>query len=210
MTEETTTTNLVPLEDEAEQRGFDVVLRGYDRTQVDRHVAWLEELLASEEAKAKVAEQNVNAAQEEVARARRDAGAMQAQLQRGKPTYEALGQRIGQMLALAEQEAEALRATGRTEAQALQGNLQQQEAVAAKEREGRNRAAEQEAAALVRRAREEADRVVGEARRQAAGTTQTAQQQVEQLARQRDAIRAELTRLRDGLAAAMGGPAPGA
>ncbi len=210
MSAEETTTSLVPLEEETEQRGFDVVLRGYDRTQVDRHVAWLEELLATAEQHAAAAEQSAGSAREEVVRVRRDAGAMQAELERGRPTYEALGERIGKMLALAEQEADALRATGRAEAEALQGRLQQHEAANAKEREGRNRAAEQQAASLVAKARGEADRVVGEARRQAAGTTQAAQQQVEALARQRDAIRAELTRLRDGLAAAMGAAGTGA
>lgn len=203
MTEEATA-GLVPLDEETEQRGFDVVLRGYDRTQVDRHVAWLEELLATAEQQGSAAEQAANAAREEAARARRDAGAMQAQLERGRPTYQALGERIGHMLTLAEQEADAMRAAARTEVDGLQGKLAQQEAAAGKEREGRSRAAEQEAAALVRRAREEADRVVGEARRQAAGMTAQAQQQVDQLTGQRDAIRAELTRLRDGLAAAMG------
>lgn len=207
MTTEETTTSLVPLEEETEQRGFDVVMRGYDRTQVNRHVAWLEELLATAEQQAATAEQAANGAREEVARVRRDAGELQAELERGRPTYEALGERIGKMLALAEEEAEALRAAGRAEAGTLQGRLQQHEAAAVKEREGRNRAAEQEASSLVRRASDEAERIVGEARRQAAGTTSAAQQQVDQLARQRDAIRAELTRLHEGLAAAMGAAA---
>lgn len=203
MTDDTTVTSPVPLEEETEAVGFDVVLRGYDRTQVDRHVAWLEDVLAAAEEQAAKAEQQATAAGEEAARARREAASMQAQLERGRPTFEALGERVGRMLTLAEQEGDALRAAARAEAGALQGRLQQHEASAAKEREARHLAAQQEAAAIVRRAHEEANRVVTEARRHAAASTSAAKQQVDQLAAQREDIRAELTRLRDSLVAAM-------
>jgi cell division septum initiation protein DivIVA len=62
-------------------RSFDIVLRGYDRVQVDRHLDWLEDQLLQ---------------------ARSEAA-------RDRPSYAQLGERITRILELADQEAESIR-----------------------------------------------------------------------------------------------------
>ncbi|MCW2621668.1 MAG: DivIVA domain, partial [Frankiales bacterium] len=88
----------VPVEVLADAVVFDVVSRGYDRRQVDAHVAALEQELAE----LRWAQDDL-AAQQEALAAQREAQ------ERWTPSFDARGARVVEVLRLAEQEAAALR-----------------------------------------------------------------------------------------------------
>jgi DivIVA domain-containing protein len=87
---------------------FDVVFRGYDRHQVDAHLQRL--AVAFDELRAAYADadQRGAAAAAELERVR-------AELERDRPSFDALGERVSQMLGLAESEAAQLRADAERE-----------------------------------------------------------------------------------------------
>ncbi|MDP9431614.1 MAG: hypothetical protein M3P91_02525 [Actinomycetota bacterium] len=226
MTSNDTTPHLVPLA-EGEERTFDKVLRGYEPTQVDRHVAMLEGLLATIEERATVAESELETLRPQTVDLRRRVSELRAELERGRPTYEEIGGRIGQMLTLAEQEAVAIRRAAEKEAAEVRAHLKQEATAAEQRRVTREQESQRAATATVEKAgaeaqrmiasakqtaertvataREEAQRTLSSAREQAASITQAAQRQVEQHERQRDAIRKDLDRVRERLMSAIGG-----
>jgi cell division septum initiation protein DivIVA len=91
---------------------FDVVLRGYERHQVDDHLAHQ----AATEAQLR-SELEALAARE--AAAQQELTAVRKELERGRPTFDALGERVSQMLGLAETEAEQMRADAARDAAEL-------------------------------------------------------------------------------------------
>ncbi len=197
---------LVPLDHDPVQPGFDIVLRGYDRGQVDRQLNWLEEQLGAADREMESSHEALRQARQEAADAKQQAQRAAAELDRGRPTFEALGKRIAQMLTLAEQEAEALLGAARSDVERTHKELGAEQAVMRRETQDQRRGAEQEAATIVERARQEAQRVVTDARRHAAEVTQAGQRQVDAMSRQRDAIHAELVRVQERFAAVMGSP----
>jgi len=98
-------------------RDFDVVLRGYDRGQVREHVRWLETLIAEEGAKAAATTRELTEATAEVARLRRE-------LELATPSYTSLGHRVAELLRIAEEEADRLRADAAADATALSERAQ--------------------------------------------------------------------------------------
>jgi chromosome segregation ATPase len=203
----------IPRQDDRSDQNFDIVLRGYERNQVDRHVGHLEQLLA--EAHAEV-----------------------ERLQDGRPSYRELGGRIAQMLTLAEEQAdeiraEAFRATedirqraaeaaeaaeqdGRERREALdreeserRGALDREESERRgaldreeSERRERSRREEQEASTA---ARERSGHIVAEAEHEADSITAAARQELDRLGQRRDEIRSQLEALRERLGAAVSG-----
>jgi DivIVA domain-containing protein len=142
---------------------FDLVLRGYDRHQVHQHldrVAALIEQLRTDLAEA-TRRESANAA--ELARLRGD-------LERGRPSYDSLGERVSQILGLAEGEADQLRADARRDA------------------DGWRDAAGREAADIRSEARREAEALVAAAR-----------SEVGELDRRRTALLSEMASMRDAL-----------
>ncbi len=95
-------TATTPAVGHAAQQPFRVVFRGYDRREVDDRVAALT---------ARVAE-----LADAVQAARAGETAAVAELERGRPSFDALGQRVAEMLRLAEAEAEEMRARAAFEA----------------------------------------------------------------------------------------------
>ena len=199
---------LVPLDHDPVQPGFDIVLRGCDRGQVARQIGWLQEQLPAADREMEAVQEALRQARGEAADARRQADRAEQQLQRGKPTFEALGERIVQMLTLAEQEADGLRAAARQDAARIREEVGAEAAAARRDIAEQRRAAEAEAAGIVASAKQEGQRIVTDARRQAAEVTNAAQRQVEAATRQRDAIHAELLRVRERFSAVMGAGAP--
>lgn len=91
--------------------GFDIVRRGYDRLQVDAAVSAFRARVEEQEAQLK-------ALDEVLMSTRLEADQANAQLARaGKPTFEALGDRVTEILALAEQEAAELRSGATADAE---------------------------------------------------------------------------------------------
>ena len=91
---------------------FDVVLRGYERHQVDDHLAHQ----AATEVQLR-AELDALTARE--AAVQQELVAVRKELERGRPTFDALGERVTQMLGLAESEAEQMRADAARDAAEL-------------------------------------------------------------------------------------------
>jgi DivIVA domain-containing protein len=163
---------------------FRSVLRGYDPAQVDRHVSELAKAAtaAREEAIQEASEHTAVVSRLEAVRdqlrseverhAARARALEEAQTKAGNPTYAALGERIGSILTLADQEARELRTHAAADA-ANQQEMAKESAAATRRdtdhyaREKRN-AAEAEAARTLENARRQADSTRQDAERAAA------------------------------------------
>jgi DivIVA domain-containing protein len=153
----------------AQPYNFDLVLRGYDRHQVHQHldrVAALVEQLRAELAEA-TRRERANAA---------ELVSLRGDLERGRPSYDSLGERVGQILGLAESEATQLREDARRDADTWRD------------------AAGREAADIHAGARSEAEQLVAAAR-----------SEVEELDRRRTALLGEMGSMRDRLQAVLAG-----
>lgn len=151
---------------------FEVVRRGYEPTQVNRR---LEELTAA------VAQAN---AQRDALAARLDAAERQRSeapppAQPESPTFQHLGDRVGQILTLADQEADELRRTAYAEVAAERQRLEEDTARVREEAEryaaDMRSGAETEAARIVEDARRAADEQLDNAERDAAARLQEAE-----------------------------------
>jgi cell division septum initiation protein DivIVA len=149
--------------------GFDVVLRGYDRHQVDGHLARVALLVDQMQAELAGSAAREGAATAELAR-------VSAELERGRPSFDALGERVSQMLGLAETEADQMRSDADRDVAALR------------------LAAEREAADIRSDARREAEELGAAARRE-----------VGELADRRVQLLTEITQMRDALNGILAG-----
>jgi DivIVA domain-containing protein len=150
----------------AHAEGFDLVLRGYDRHQVDAHLARTAALVTDMQEALAAAGVRETALAAELA-------AVRAELERGRPTFDALGERVAKMLSLAESEAAQMRTDAEHDAAALRT------------------AAEREAADIRSDARREADEL-GATARSEVSTLSTRRQElltdIEEIRDQLDAI----------------------
>lgn len=190
--------DLLPLHEEAEPTGFDVVLRGYDRNQVNDYLDRVEAMVAETDARHAEDTRRFQEYERQLGelRAHLDAALARAE---GRPEPASLvGERLTRMLALAEQEAAAIEGGARAEADrvidaarqaAEQEHAQRAAVLAQREREieGASAAAEQtrleaqhDADSIRASARREADEVVRDAQQHAADVVQHAQQQAQQ------------------------------
>ncbi len=143
--------------------GFDVVLRGYDRHQVDGHLARVAVLVEQLRAELAGSTARESAATAELAR-------VSAELERGRPSFDALGERVSQMLGLAESEAAQMRSDAERDATALR------------------HAAEREAADIRSDARREAEELGAAARREVAELADRRVELLTEIAQMRDAL----------------------
>lgn len=179
--------DVVPLQGETEDAGFDVVLRGYDRRQVDDYVHRVEVTLADADRlhredgdRLTALEDKVLALQGELADAERRASGLP------EPVSQA-GDRIATMLRLAEEEADELVAHARERAEkSLKERLAALEAREADvagaglEADRLRMEAQTDATALRDRARAEADDLLRQARAEADQLLAAAAQESEQ------------------------------
>lgn len=230
--------DLLPGTGDEQPSGFDIVLRGYDRRQVDDYLDRVE--VALQQADARHAHDSGRVGELEAALADlRDRLAAAERRAEGRPEpASVVGDRLATMLRLAEEEAEQLVEQARS--RAAEQTAQRAADLDAREAELRERLAEvdratvqaqQDAEAIRAAARADAERLRAEAeeaarasaagiddevrqlreegRREAAAMTAEARRQVEELSRQRDAIAAQLQSLRDTLAGAVAPLSPG-
>lgn len=162
-----------------EQQGFRTVLRGYDPTEVDRRID--DARRALEQARAEAADRTVEVAQLQASHERLgdDVRAHKARIAAledeakkvGTPTFEGLGDRIGAMLALADEEATALRESATAAADQLRDeatSTYEQLRLAAEQYAQETRStADTEAARIVEKARQQADAIIDHADREA-------------------------------------------
>lgn len=147
----------------AQPSGFDLVLRGYERHQVDRYVYHLTVLL--EELRSRLGD---SSQREAVATA--ELADVRAELERGRPSFEALGERVSKMLTLAESEAAQLRADAERDAKALR------------------HASEREAAEIRTAAHRDAEELGAAARREVSDLTERRVVLLSDIAGMRDAL----------------------
>jgi hypothetical protein len=175
---------------------FELVRRGYDRDQVENHLGWLEDQLRN-------AEIARDAAEQAAASAAADAEAARAALDSGRPQWEEFGERITQILTLAEEQGAEIRYQRSREADELLTDARQSAADADRIQGATIRDAEARAEQIKSSAQGEADRILAHAQQQAAEEERVAAQRLADLERQRDSVNAQLTRLYDALAQAL-------
>ena len=188
--------DLVPLSDDVPPAGFDVVFaRGYDRRQVEDYVERVE--VALEEAEARHAEDvaRLSAGEKQFHALREQLADAEARAAGLPESATRIGERLAQMLALAEQEAAEIRGRAQAEAQAAldQGRtaldaetaarteaLEQRERdiAGAGEQADQLRLQAQEDARTVREAAQrDADAVLGQAQQHAQATVEQARRE---------------------------------
>lgn len=152
---------------------FRLALRGYDPGQVDRRVRALTDAAATARQQAEELSARVRQLEEEQAGAAAGDGAS------APPSFTHLGERVGQILALAEEEAEELRRCAHEEVAAERGALEETvarvRAEADRHAEERRSDADQAAARMLEEARRAADELIDGAERDAAARLQEAE-----------------------------------
>ena len=112
-------TDLLPLRSPEEGGpAFELVRRGYDREQVENHLGWLEDQLRN-------AEIARDAAEHAAASAAAEAESAREALESGRPLWHELGDRVTQILTLAEDQGAEVRAQRTTEAEQLLADARQ-------------------------------------------------------------------------------------
>src|SRR4051812_28452781 len=104
--------------------GFRTVMRGYDPNEVDRHLTQLQTAFDAEQQRAAGLADQVERAKSEAAaaqRARADAETAAAQ-----PSFDSFGARVGQILSLADEEANELRTAAGRDAEKLLADAESQ------------------------------------------------------------------------------------
>lgn len=224
---------LVPLADDEQPSGFDVVLRGYDRRQVDDYLDRVEAALNDADAQHADDAQRLAALEQQVVDLHDRLGDAERRAAGRPEAAPVAGDRIAAMLRLADEEASAIRDAAAEDAQRIVAEAQvsagqesakrtteldrrEQDIHASREQAeaARQQAlqdadairvqAEDEATATRRQAQEELRRMHEAGQLEAASMTAEARRQVEELSRQRDAIAAQLQNLRDTLSGAVG------
>jgi chromosome segregation ATPase len=190
-------TDLLPLRGPDESGPvFDLIRRGYDREQVDSHLAWLEERVQE-------AEQAREAAEASAAQATADAEQAREELESGRPSWDALGERISQILNLAEEEGAEIRSARSREADQLLAQARHDAAEAERLHGVRLRDAERQSQEIVREAQREAEQVVQEGQQQAMEDERESKRRLAELERQRNQVHEQLQMLHQRLAAAL-------
>jgi cell division septum initiation protein DivIVA len=171
----------------SETPSFRSVLRGYDPAQVDQ---WRgEHAQALEQARQEAAERTVEVSglKSALARAQEEHGqtrkaleaAQEQQRQASAPTFAGLGERIGNILTLADEEASEIRRNAQADAQTLAGTSRlaadQTRVDADRYAENLRTKAEAEATQLVEKARQQADALLDDADREAAARREEAE-----------------------------------
>ncbi|RYU11024.1 hypothetical protein [Nocardioides iriomotensis] len=152
---------------------FRSVLRGYEPQQVDQRIRELTDRAAAADRRVEELTEMVGKLESERDSAPLDAGPPPV------PTFEHLGKRVGEILALADEEAASLRAGAQEEVEALRGRAAEDSgrirAEADKYSEGRRRDADTDASRILGDAQRTADEVTDAADRNAAARLQEAE-----------------------------------
>ncbi|QIM21021.1 DivIVA domain-containing protein [Phycicoccus sp. HDW14] len=176
------------------QPEFPTVFRGYDPVQVDAHLAALHQAVETARQEAEAARQEAAESSVELSKTRQDAEAAGSELEAHRsriaqledegrkvssPTFADLGERIGSMLGLADEEASSIRSAAAEDADQTRRLADEQSQLARAEadtyaEEVRNRA-DTDAAEVLSRAKAEADSIVDDAAREAAARREEAE-----------------------------------
>ena len=189
--------DLLPLSEEHESSGFDVVLRGYDRRQVDDYVGRVEVAITDADSRTADALGRATTSEQQAADLQLRLAAAE-RLAEGLPDpASTIGERLTQMLRLAEQEAEEIVGQARERALAslsertmaldlreadiagAAAEADQLRLDAQRDAEALRTRAQSDSAAMTAEARREADEVMAQARSQAEELLAAATEQAE-------------------------------
>lgn len=204
-----------------QEDSFDVVMRGYSRGQVDDFVKRTKRQVEELEIRLARAEREAEDARRDRDRASSEATAANRKLESHEPSYEELGERLTQILRLAQEEADQKRSAAAAEADEIRSEAEAAAERIHQELEERRSGAEAEADQIRAQARDEADRVrseagesaeqvraaaeekadrlVTETEERARRTEESARQRVEQLEEQHTQLLGQLSSVRDSL-----------
>lgn len=147
---------------------FDIVMRGYNRQQVDEYLTRTKQQIQGLEQRLAQAMNETQEARRQSEQARRELAEIRRQFEGQEPSYDELGERLSQILKLADQEAESKRHSADTEAERL-----------------RNQAAE------------DAKRIVADAESQVRKVESSARERVDKLLHHHGDLARRLTNVRD-------------
>ncbi len=204
-----------------QEDSFDVVLRGYSRGQVDEYVRRTRRQLEELQTRVHRADREADDVRLDRDRARNELAAAHRKLESREPSYEDLGERLTQILRLAQEEAAERRSEAQTDADRIrtdaeeavrdinrdveekrssaEGDAERLRAEAREEAERVRSEAEDSAERARREAQEQADQVVAEAEQRRRELEQYAKERVERLEEQRTQLVGELSSVRDSL-----------
>lgn len=185
--------DLLPLSEDHESSGFDVVMRGYDRHQVDDYVDRVKVAFADADSRHSEAMARIVALEHESADLQLRLAVAERAAEGLPDPASTIGERLTQMLRLAEQEAEEIVAQARDRAQASLADrtvaLDLREADiagAAAEADQMRLDAQQDALALRNRAQSESSALTAEARRTADEIVAQAQARADEVVKAAD------------------------
>ncbi len=169
--------DLVPLQETAETSGFDVVLRGYDRRQVDDYLDRVEVALTEADERHAADGERITTLEKQVAEVQDSLTATERRASGAPEPASLLTARLAEMLRLAEEEAAAIRDGATTEAEQVVGTAKEQAARESGERDAALRKREQEVA----RAAETAETSTLQAQKDSEAVRTKAQGEADQL-----------------------------
>src|SRR5918911_5389294 len=112
--------------DAASEPNFETALRGYEKKQVERYVARAENEIAALAGEREQAYAQIQAMAQQIERLQQEAAQARRQPGLGPDvSFRHLGPRVEQILALAEEQAEAIRASARNEIATLRAQAEQ-------------------------------------------------------------------------------------
>jgi cell division septum initiation protein DivIVA len=166
--------DLVPLDERQDGNGFDIVLRGYDRRQVEDYIRRVELALSDADRNHREDFERITQLESDLLAARSQLADAERRLEGRPEAPSAVGERIASLLRLAEEEADEIVAQAReraaTSTSERNAELDAREARisgAAAEAERTRLEAQQDAESLRAKAEEEAARLVRDAEREA-------------------------------------------
>lgn len=209
--EEEPSSAMIPMADTEAVPEFDVVLRGYDRRQVDEYLDRIEADLATAQTERSTLATRSQALDKQLAEQDREVQAARRQLvETAKPTYAGLGTRVHQLLSLAEQEAAEVRAKAGADAAQTRDKAERDvahlrehaDAIIAEAKAKATKADQDHASALdarrQRAEREERERLTASQRR-AEELTTAAEQQLAEAKKHAVTVRAEADKSAEAL-----------
>jgi cell division septum initiation protein DivIVA len=184
---------------------FATTLRGYDRIQVDSYVETLREWLETATARMEAAQAESLQLHQHVAWLRQRVAEFEAQSSHEPPrSVSALGDRVARILGLAEESAEAVRASAETTATEVVSKAHEEAAELSRASQLRQAEAEAMLAEATRQTEETVHRAEELAAQAAARVAERLDDQIRTLEAQRDGVLATLASLRESLQRAIG------
>lgn len=210
-----------------QEDSFDVVMRGYSRGQVDDYIKRTKRQVEELEARLARAEQEAEEARRDRDRSRGELADANRKLETHEPSYDDLGERLTQILKLAQAEAEERRAAAGEAAQQIRAEADEAAArihqevdekrsgaeaeaeevrtAAHEESQQVRRAADEAAQQVHAEAEERAQRLVADAEERSAAIEESSKRRVEELEEQHTQLLGQLSSVRDSLQSLLPG-----